>query len=36
VIIMAAAGTLTAGVFLLHPLLAPDLNVRHKSELAEN
>jgi MFS transporter, DHA1 family, multidrug resistance protein len=36
VIIMAAAGTLTAGVFLLRPLLAPDLIVRHKSELAEN
>jgi predicted MFS family arabinose efflux permease len=36
VIIMAATGTLTAGVFLLRPLLVPGPLVHHEDELARD
>lgn len=36
VIIMATAGTVTAGIFLLRPLLAPGLLVRDRAELARD
>lgn len=36
VIIMAGAGVLTAGVFLLHPLIAPGPVVHHPDELARD
>lgn len=36
VVIMAATGTLTACVFLLRPILAPDLQVHNKAELAQD
>lgn len=36
VIIMATAGTITAGIFLLRPLLAPGLLVRNRAELARD
>ena len=36
VVIMAATGTITAGIFLMHPLLAPGLHARHKADMARN
>ncbi len=36
VIIMAAAGTITAGIYLLRPFLAPGLLVRNRAELARD
>ena len=36
VMIMAATGTLTACIFLLRPLLAPELTVHNKAELAQD
>jgi DHA1 family bicyclomycin/chloramphenicol resistance-like MFS transporter len=36
VIIMASTGTLTAGIFLLRPLIAPGPLVHHQDELARD
>jgi hypothetical protein len=36
VIIMASTGTLTAGIFLLRPLIVPEPLVHHQDELARD